>query len=549
MRQIIQQGDHYLIAFDYDRQILSDVKLIPGRQFDPASRMWFVPLKSKRYVMQLADSYNFSVQGETPALLKNLNRTIPPMRDLQNQILLKMSLYEYQRYGVQYILDHKRVIIGDEQGVGKTAQAIAALYASGEYPALIICPATIKENWVREIEMWTGKRSMVLNDNLKNTWPLFHESKLCDIFICNYESLKKYFVADMPIVKDKNGKKVATPLKLIKFKKTIELFKTIIIDESHRAKDTSTQWTKIIAGIAQGKPNIYLITGTPVKNCPSDLIAQLGIMGRLGEFGGYIEFQKVFCSAEDRWPELNIMLRQRCYFRREKKDVLKDLPPKVRQIAFCDISTRKEYQDAENDLRKYLKEYKQATDAEIRRSMRGEVMVRIGILKDISARGKLDTTCEWINSIVESGEKVIVFAHLKDVQASILERFPKAVTIFGSDNMKERQANIDAFQNNPNVKVIICSIQAAGVGITLHASSRVIMVEQPWTPADAEQCEDRAHRNGQKNSVHCIYVIGKDTIDEHIYDIINKKRSMSQQITGSTTKIQTNVLDELIDIL
>ena len=129
-------------------------------------------------------------------------------------------------------------------------------------------------------------------------------------------------------------------------------------------------------------------------------------------------------------------------------------------------------------------------------------MVRIGILKNISARGKLNDVVDYVSDIVESGEKIIIFIHLKEVAQHLKKMFPAAVTITGDDNNVERQRAVDSFQNDPDCQVIICSIKAAGVGLTLTASSRVAFVELPWHPADVEQCEDRAHRIGQKNSVN-----------------------------------------------
>jgi SWI/SNF-related matrix-associated actin-dependent regulator 1 of chromatin subfamily A len=181
--------------------------------------------------------------------------------------------------------------------------------------------------------------------------------------------------------------------------------------------------------------------------------------------------------------------------------------------------------------------------------MRGEIMVRIGVLKNISARGKLTDVIEYVSNVIDSGEKIVLFTHLREVQETLKKFFPDAVTIFGSDNNAERQRNIDAFQKDPKVQLIICSIKAAGVGITLTASSNVAFVELPWHPADCEQAEDRCHRIGQINSVQCLYFLGKNTIDEWIYQLINEKREMSNQITGARNDVEEKILDGLINIL
>lgn len=237
------------------------------------------------------------------------------------------------------------------------------------------------------------------------------------------------------------------------------------------------------------------------------------------------------------------------YSQRIISDVLTDLPAKIRQAVLCEITSRREYNEALNDLADYLKRYRSATDEEIQRSMRGEIMVRIGILKNISARGKIDDVADYVSDVVAAGEKIILFTHLRDVQQQLKSRFPDAVTIFGDDDNATRQRHVDAFQNNPAVKIIICSIKAAGVGLTLTASSRVAFVELPWHPADCEQCEDRAHRIGQTDSVQCTYFLGKDTIDEDIYQLIAEKRDMSDQITGARNEVQENIINGVIELL
>ena len=194
MRQIVLQDNKYVIAFSYSPAIVSDVKLIPGRSFDYATKLWSAPVDSKPYIDKLASKYNFNFRDESvPPVFRNFDYTIPEMPKLQVDIPLKRELFTFQKTGVQYILDKKRLIIGDQMGLGKTGQAIAALAATGAYPALIICPASLRLNWQREIEIWTGKKSMILSDTIKNTWTYFYEAKMCDIFIVNYESLKKYF--------------------------------------------------------------------------------------------------------------------------------------------------------------------------------------------------------------------------------------------------------------------------------------------------------------------------------------------------------------------
>ena len=549
MRQIIEHSTHFVIAFDFSRTILDEVRDIPGRRFDAQRKQWTAPLSAREQVRALALRYNFRYNdGSVPTVFRNFNYEIPEMRPLSVEIPLKRELFPFQRTGVQYILDKKRLIVGDQPGLGKTGQAIAAMEAAGAFPCLIVCPSSLKENWRREVELWTEHKAMILSEQTRDSWQLYYESGLAQYFITNYESLKKYFVTEInrPV---KDGRQVPLRLNHIKFSEKTKLFASVIADESHRIKDYKTQQSKFMKGICDGKEYIVLLTGTPVVNKPKDLISQLGIIDRINELGGYRNFQQWFCEDGDRWRELNVMLRRTCFYRREKTDVLKDLPAKMRQAVLCDIITRREYDEALSDLADYLKRYKSATDEQIQKSMRGEIMVRIGILKNISARGKINDVVDYVNDVVAAGEKIILFTHLRDVQQRLKDHFPTAVTIFGEDDTQTRQRNVDAFQNDPNVRIIICSIKAAGVGLTLTASSRVAFVELPWHPADCEQCEDRTHRIGQTDSVQCTYFLGKDTIDEHIYQLIAEKRNMSNQITGARDEVEESVINGVINIL
>jgi len=227
---------------------------------------------------------------------------------------------------------------------------------------------------------------------------------------------------------------------------------------------------------------------------------------------------------------------------------LTQLPDKVRQIVPCDITNRKEYADAEADLINYLKQYKQADDEKIQRSLRGEVMVRIGILKDITARGKLRQIIEFVQDFRENGKKIILFCNLHDVVDALKRAFPKAVCVTGRENMEQKQAAVDSFQKNPDTDVIICSIKAASAGITLTAASNVAFVELPWTYADCDQAESRAHRIGQKDSVNCYYLLGKQTIDQKLYRIIETKKEISNAVMGASDNIETNIVDMMANL-
>ena len=537
------KGDNFELSFKYKPSIVDRVRQIPGRRFDGAKKVWIVPTRSRvdleRMIYQIRQFENINWVNGTEKKEEDIAYDIPEMPDLTVPHNLKIQPYPYQLKGIARGLELKRFMNCDEPGLGKTLQSIATINLADAFPCLVVCPSSLKINWQREWEKFTDKKAMILTDKVRDTWTFFFQTGMHQVFIVNYESLKKYFVQR---IKKAEG----WTLRDVEFRNSISLFKSVIIDESHRCKSASTQQAKFCKGICTGKEWVIELTGTPVVNRPKDLIPQLAILDRMNDFGGYKPFVDRYCSGQreaSNLRELNFNLWKYCMFRREKSLVLTDLPDKIRQVNSCEITNRKEYMDAERDLIMYLQKYKNADDDKIAKAMRGEVMVRINILRQISARGKVRDVIEFVKDFRENGKKMILFCSLHEVVDQLKRYFPTAVSVTGRDSQDEKQRAVDAFQNNPKADIIICSIKAAGVGLTLTASSNVAFVEFPWTYADCCQCEDRAHRIGQKDSVTCYYFLGRRTIDEKVYRIIQEKKNIANAVTGSTEDIEENIVD------
>ena len=537
------KGDNFELSFKYKPSIVDRVRQIPGRRFDGAKKVWIVPARSRvdleRMIYQIRQFENINWVNGTEKKEEDIAYDIPELPDLTVPHNLKIQPYPYQLKGIARGLQLKRFMNCDEPGLGKTLQSIATINLADAFPCLVVCPSSLKINWLREWEKLTDKKARILTDKVRDTWTFFFQTGMHQVFIVNYESLKKYFVQR---IKKAEG----WTLRDVEFRNSINLFKSVIIDESHRCKSASTQQAKFCKGICTGKEWVIELTGTPVVNRPKDLIPQLAILDRMNDFGGYKPFVDRYCSGQreaSNLRELNFNLWKYCMFRREKSLVLTDLPDKIRQVNTCEITNRKEYMDAERDLIMYLQKYKDADDDKIAKAMRGEVMVRINILRQISARGKVRDVIEFVKDFRENGKKIILFCSLHEVVDQLKRYFPTAVSVTGRDSQDEKQRAVDAFQNNPKADIIICSIKAAGVGLTLTASSNVAFVEFPWTYADCCQCEDRAHRIGQKDSVTCYYFLGRRTIDEKVYRIIQEKKNIANAVTGSTEDIEENIVD------
>ena len=561
----------FRIAFDYHPQMIQVIKRVPsGPRWDAQEKEWvikkqsylYTPDKDARWYVeafaQWAIRKRFVTHAQRRSETHDVVYEVPPMKEFKGEHYMLLEPYEYQLEGIRYALDHKRCIFGDQPGLGKTLQAIGSVVKAHKeaetygdtFPALVICPASLKVNWQREFKKFAGINAVILDDSNKDSWQRFYELKKGDgesiapVFIVNYESLKKFFVTGR-----KDHKRFT--LRSIEFDERINLFKSVIIDESHKCKSSKTQQARYVEGICKGKRWIFALTGTPVVNNNTDLIQQLKILGRLDDFGGYQYFVGRYCDGpkqSSNLKELNYRLWVNCFFRREKAKVLTQLPDKTRQYITCDITNRQEYTAAENDVIRYLREYKKASDDKVARAMRGEMMVKMGILKQIAAKGKIKAVSEFIHDIIDGGEKLIIFAYLKEVVQALKQEFPDAVTVTGADNISQKQNAVDSFQNDPNCKLIILNYKSGGTGLTLTASSRVGFIEFPWTYSDCEQAEDRAHRNGQKNAVNCYYFLGDKTIDRYMYQVIQNKKHIANEVTGTDTPIQEDIIDLTLNL-
>jgi SWI/SNF-related matrix-associated actin-dependent regulator 1 of chromatin subfamily A len=540
---------NYAVRFDrYRKQVIDKLKSdvdVPGRRWDAKQGAWIIPAsgpaKAKLDQLTYYVRHFEPVQWGSAPVKTEEEKTydLPELPALDRDHGLKIQPYPYQLEGIARGLQFKRFINGDDMGLGKTLQAIATVNLANAFPCLVICPNVVKVNWQREWHRFTDRKAAIMTDSIRDTWTFFWKTGMNQVFIVNYESLKKYFVRRI-------NKAEKWTLRDVVFHDTVNLFKSVIIDESHRVKSTATQQAKFCKGITSGKEYIIMLTGTPVVNKPKDLVSQLGIMDRMKDLGGWKHFAGRYCSGPNEASnlrELNYQLWNHCFFRREKSKVLTQLPDKVRTVVTCEITNRKEYADAERDLIEYLRRYREADDAKIQKSLKGEVMVRIGILKDITARGKLKEVIEFVQDFRENGKKIILFCNLHDIVDRLLVAFPHAVCVTGRQNQEQKQAAIDSFQRDPKVDIIICSIRAASAGITLTAASDVAFIELPWTYADCDQAESRAHRIGQKDSVNCYYLLGRQSIDQKLYRIIETKKQISNAVLGATDEIETNIVD------
>jgi SWI/SNF-related matrix-associated actin-dependent regulator 1 of chromatin subfamily A len=436
------------------------------------------------------------------------------------------ELKPFQRAGVSYLLARRRSFLADEQGLGKTIEALATLEADDAYPAVVVCPASLKLNWLRELERWLpGRSAQALAGNGSRD-----ELRGAEITVVNYDIVAARLTELAALAP-----------------------RALVLDESHYCKNAAAKRTQAVQRLAAAVPEdglVLALTGTPVTNRPAELISQLRIIGRLHEFGSGVKFGERF-RGPDAHLRLHWHLRARCFVRRLKADVLPQLPAKTRGVVPVELDNEPEYRLAERDVVAWLQSQPldlRELDAKVAAALRAERLVRLNALKLLAARGKLHAALTWIHDFCSSGERLVVFARHREIQRAVLAHFPRALHILGEDSAAARDRALRAFQepDRRENQLIVCSIEVAGQGLTLTRSSNVAFLELDWTPAKHDQAEDRCHRIGQQDAVNAYYLLAAETIDESIATLLERKRSVIEAVTDGREENEEGVVDALV---
>ncbi len=417
------------------------------------------------------------------------------------------ELRPFQRAGVAYALQARRLFLADEQGLGKTVQALATLESDDAYPAVVVCPASLKLNWRREIEHWLPHRSVTVVSGTGSV------AEPADITVINYEIVHAHRV-----------------------RLALRRPRALVLDESHYIKNPRAKRTQAVRRLAEALEGDALrmaLTGTPVMNHAEELIAQLRVIGRLEDFGSGARFARRFqgVGAEER---IHWHLRRSCFVRRLKADVLPQLPAKEHVVVPVALENEREYRQAEKDVVAWLREQPLdlgELEARVAAALRAERLAQLNVLKRLAARGKAGAALAWIDDFLASDEPLVVFCGSREVQELALQRFPEALHLVGSDTVEQREAAVLAFQEPNGSQLMIASTRIGGQGITLTRASNVAFLDLEWTPAMHDQAEDRCHRIGQHDAVTAWYLLAAETIDETMIELIERKRGIVGAVT------------------
>lgn len=451
---------------------------------------------------------------------------------------LSLPLWPYQEEGVTYAAEKKRTFIADDLGLGKSVQAFATVLKTGTLPALIVCPAYVKEVWAAMVQMFGRGVGYYVVDAKCDRIPQV------PITIINYDILERFEsqLARLP-------------------------FKSVIFDESQYLKNRKAKRTKCAKRLSKQCEVVLCLSATPIESRPSELASQLDVLRRLPEFGGEWWFKQRYAVTHKPWcltngvggvcecgknrfgywdfsgasnlKELGDRLRRTCLIRRTKEEVQKYLPELRREIIPVSITNAREYLEARSDFIKWIAERDGAEAA--MRAYRAEAITKMNALKQLAVEGKISTAEQWIADACESGPLVVFLWHHKTSAALVSS--PRlahmgVTPVIDGDNSPERRASIVSSFQAGAFPLLLVNIRSGGLGIDLTRASNCLFIEQGWTPAEHDQAEGRLHRHGQSNAVTAWYMLATGTIDSTIYNLIGKKRRVVSAVLGTYDGVQ-----------
>ena len=441
---------------------------------------------------------------------------------------------EHQKIAIEKLAGSKRFILADDMGLGKTTSTIIAALETGSKKVLIVCPASLKINWQREIENYSD-RPVFIAEGKKF-------SSEHDFVIVNYDILKNFHDSD-PKKKDESL--------LLQSK-----FDLVILDEAHMISNVQAQRTKIINSFAKKVERVWLLTGTPMTSRPMNYYNLLNLIESpvAQNWKAYaIRYCQGFQFTAGKRKVWNVMgasnleeLRDRTskqILRRLKEDVL-DLPDKIITPVYLRLKS-KEYEDL---MGEYYDWYDKNPDESSSLTVQFSKLMKV---RKVIANEKTKQTIDFAENILEQGKKVIIFTNFTDTLQTINQHFGKqAVYLDGSCSNAMRQQAVDSFQNDDKIKVFVGNLKAAGVGLTLTSAEVVIMNDLSFVPAEHAQAEDRAYRYGQKSNVLVYYPLFENTIEGAIYDILNRKKQIIRTVMGDEQPENTgDIVEEILNLI
>ena len=534
MNYYYKDAKYWYVGFRYDERLVKEIKRFVGAGYNPENKEWYIPFALPTVApLQKWLHDNGFVEGMNYCPSKRVLEYQEPLAIITpedvaiacKELGFKRMPRPYQCEGIAYMINHGNCINGDDCGLGKTMQTIMTLELMDAFPALVITPASVKYNWKKEWEKWNPNRTVGVVGRKKkfdeNVWQN-------DVIIINYDILGERGL-DKPTAKFKE---------LLK-----KRWASCVMDEIHFLKSEKALRTKMAKKIVKTVPHVWGLTGTLTQNKPADLIQPFTIIRRFEDiFGSTKEFKYRYCNAKmtvfgmdcsgfSNLEELHELLRMGGYIRRNKRDVLDELPPMVEQTIDVPISNTREYRKAENNLLEYLEKI---DINKVNSAVNAPHLVMIQTLKQLSIEGKLPFITTYIKEWLEAneGEQLLVFGVHRIPLQQLAEYF-KAPLIQGGVSADKKQQIVNEFSNGGH-RLLFANIQSAGTGTDglQDNCSNLVYIELPDKSTELEQANARLERMGQRNSINITYLLSPDTIDADIKEMVADKG----MITGLVNK-------------
>lgn len=422
-----------------------------------------------------------------------------------------------------------RALIADTMGLGKSFTSLLAARNAGWFPLVVVCPASLKYNWLRECQKHLGLRAEVLSGTRapSNRLGLRNPSPP-PIQVVNYEILDAWM----------------THLQLLEPK-------LVIVDEGHYLSNRESQRSVLVRELCSDVPNVLVLSGTPLPNRPSDLWNVLNLI-RPDLYPDFFSFALAHCQLKKEYgvwnyrgakdlPKLHADLTSNLMIRRRREDVINDLPPMQRHVLPIPL----------DDQSKYETEIDQVVRRLGAGASRAEALTQLNALRQSVGESKIPAVIQWIDDFLqESDGKVLVFGIHHAILEALHSRYKKnSVLLYGKKNHAERQRDEEAFQRNPNIRILFGNIHACGVGLNLTAADTVAVVEFPWRPSDLEQAMGRCYaRVGDMHGADIYYLVGMGTVEEYMVELLQKKQGIADEaIDGREGASDFNISDKLIE--
>lgn len=534
MRYFYRDSAWWHIGFSYDPELVKEVKSFANSEFNPELREWYVPvhITTSAAVQKWLADHNFRegriytpsrrvVEYQEPPEVITADDVLAACKEIS----LKRTPRHYQAEGIAYMINHGNCINGDDCGLGKTGQAIVTVELMDVFPTLVICPASVKYNWKKEWQKWNPARTIGIVESGRNYDESVWDS---DVVVINFDIL---------------GER-STDKPKAKYKELLRKYwGSCVIDEIHFLKSEKAMRTRMTKKITKPIAHIWGLTGTLTQNRPLELVQPYQILRRFVEiFGGTLEFKFRYCDAKktmygfdasgfSNLEELHELLRMAGYVRRQKRDVLTELPPVIEQIVDAPISNAREYHHAEDDLLNYL----ETIDVEKASSAANAPhLVMLNTLRTLSIVGKMAFIKSYIQEWMESNEEkqLAVFGVHREPLQELADYF-KAPVIQGGVSIENKQRIVDAFAARKH-RLLFANIQSAGTGtdgLQTHCSD-MIYIELPDRSTDVEQTNARLERMGQTSTITVTYLLSPETIDVEMKETLDGKKMLTDIVNA-----------------